>query len=238
MNAEANTEFNLHQVVKVRRLSGLYEVVESWITGAQRNKKRRYRLKAVPNSGTLVSDTESFGEDMQAVTPPFAAELELVPDPEAPNESPAPPAGEFMMDEGAFGGDLDEYSPGAQGAREAIVEEPLLEGIQVVEARYRIPRYAPRDVNELQKIVYQGKVSGTDGAIRPETEDFIPWSVYVTEETNGFIVWVKSINIEDARMELEEFYPHSGGTQARDAAVEHGVLLALRQVQPKPFSVV
>lgn len=55
---------------KVRKLKGLYRVVDSWLVG-QRKPKRRYKLRYVEHTSAGDEYTESFGEDMTPAKEPL-----------------------------------------------------------------------------------------------------------------------------------------------------------------------
>lgn len=98
MNAEV--EYAIGRFMKVRKLAGTYQIVDSWTVGRGKYQRRRYRLIPVPNTGALLLSTEAFADTMEPL--PVGAtydELTLVPDPPAPPfPSDAIPAGLHIPD--------------------------------------------------------------------------------------------------------------------------------------------
>lgn len=256
--------------VKVRRLQGVFTVLSSRMVG----KVLRYRLDAVPDTGCILTGTESFAEDMQPVPAPEPApELSLAPDPPAPHSPPqelalaspdaAAPAAErsaaaavcelapgitltreagddenFSLDPGSFGGDLDEYSPGAQDLdHSGDPEEPFRETsereMRQIAVRKSL-RYTPAVsifYHNLKDILYSGKFKGLEGSddrALDQLEENTPVGVVATRERNGSAVWIVCVESELRKARLEAFYPAERGEEGM--AIEHAVMLALRQV--------
>jgi hypothetical protein len=76
MNAEV--EYAIGRFMRVRKLSGTYQINDSWLVGGARHKRRRYKLYPVKGSGAILDVTEAFADDMDPL--PEAKPLELVPD--------------------------------------------------------------------------------------------------------------------------------------------------------------
>lgn len=237
-----DNQYAVGRKMKVRKLTGIYEIVDSRMTG----RLRRYKLRAVPDTGAALAETEAYGDAMQpAPEPEPAPELSLAPDPQpataaqelrAPDGAAAPaPAAEHgtadairspdALDYGAFGGELDEYSVGARVQEErGELQNPL----KPVRNWPTNPTY-----QDLKCIVYNARFKGLEKLTAreiSELEDGTPVAVAVTHETNGHCIWViTSVRGDDLRRaRLEVFYPHATGSSAD--AIEYAVLLALRQV--------
>jgi hypothetical protein len=259
MNAEV--EYAIGRVMKVRRLAGKFQVIDSWIVGGAKHRRRRYKLFGVKETGALLEFTEAFAEDMEPVPESNPVEeLTLVPDPDtdettpvirartaaqehdAPNGHPVPapdaaqpaadaisgriftPEDAFGLDPGAFGGELDPYSPGANR-----LDDPgeLKNPFEPVRKLPRRPTY-----RELRGIVYSARFKGLEDWSEVDLSklpDETPVAVAVTHETNGHAIWIISMDAGQAHSaNLEIFYPEGRGSSAD--ALEYAVLLALRQV--------
>lgn len=272
MNTEV--EYAIGRFMRVRKLSGTFQITDSWITGGTHHKRRRYKLHAVKGTGAILDVTEAFADDMELLpTSPTAETLTLVPDPEEPithdehgplykrdldadalrdgrlqriarpqehaapagHTEPAPEAAQPVadairspeaLDYGAYGGELDEYSPGANRADEKPGE--LRNPFKPVRKFPQRPTY-----KDLRGIVYN--------ACFKDLEDWsensycqlplgTPLAVVVTHETNGHAIWILTLadraGVRYANLEI--FYPNAPGSAAD--AIEYAVLLALRQV--------
>lgn len=257
------SDFEVGDRVKVRKLQGEFKV-----TGLRRvgRIKPRYQMKLIPDTGGYLEETEAFSEDMQLVpVPEPAPELSLAPDPPAPHSapqvlaladgSPAAPAAErsaadaisspgdtnFALDAGAFGGELDEYSPGAQVDHTHDPEGPGEEDGEWAEGwkersgltRKKL-RAAPADsipYSKLKDIMYSGRFKGLDDADDEALNGLdknTPVAVVATRERNGSAIWIIVVDGEDRRAILEAFYPVDAREESR--AIEHAVMLALREV--------
>lgn len=260
MNAEV--EYPIGRFMKVRRLAGTYQIIDSWVTGGLKHKKRRYKLNRVQGTGAMLEVTEAFGEDMDPIpvpTPP--EELTLESDPETDEAAPAirpatqpqeraSPAGHaepapeaeraaadairspgkpapdgILMDAGAFGGELDEYSIGARFENPGELQNPF----KPIRMFPQSPKY-----QDLRGIVYNARFKGLENHTTTRLSlmsDGTPIGVIVTHETNGHAIWVvttEKFSEETRRCNLEQFYPKAVGSEAD--AIEYAVLLALRQV--------
>jgi hypothetical protein len=253
MNARINpndlpeNQYAIGRKMKVRKLVGVYEIVDSRMIG----KKRRYTLKPVLGTGCALNETEAYGDAMQpAPEPEPAPVLSLAPataaqEHAAPDGQPVPaPAAERStadairspaeritlsaddgLEPGAFGGELDEYSIGAR-----FPNEPgeLKNPFKPVRKFPENPAY-----RDLKCIVYNARFKGMEKWDTSQIEqlpDGTPIAVAVTHETNGHSIWIIVTDTTDdtQRARLEVFYPHAHGSSAD--AIEYAVLLALRQV--------
>lgn len=249
MNAEI--EYAIGRFMKVRKLTGTFQITDSWMVGGARHKRRRYRLHAVKGTGAILDLTEAYATDMDPLPHGATAEeLTLAPDPApcadalpAPQEpdasaghtEPAPDAaqpaadaisGPDGLDYGAFGGELDEYSIGARYADEKPSE--LRNPFKPIRNFPENPTY-----QDLKCIVYNARFKGMEklGTNQlAQLADGTPIAVALTHETNGHAIWVITTEAGDEvrRAKLEVFYPHAHGSSAD--AIEYAVLLALRQV--------
>jgi hypothetical protein len=253
MNTEV--EYAIGNFMRVRKLAGLYQINDSWLVGGARHKRRRYKLYPVKGTGAILDVTEAYGDDLQPAPSPAAPEeLSLVPEPQelsgdvpgyssamlapdaehaAPDAIRSPertftPGQAFGLDEGAFGGEPDPYSIGAN-----LPDEPgeLRFPYKPVRKFPGLPTY-----RELRGIVYNASFKGMEKINHKQLENGTPVAVVVTHETNGHAIWVITIETpefnQDAERErrarLEVFYPNAPGSSAD--AIEYAVLLALRQI--------
>lgn len=146
------------------------------------------------------------------------------------------PAGTFTHDAGTFGGEPDEYSPGAQDDEafgSSVGTQEM--GIEKLQSPFKPVRKFPQrpSYQDLKAIVYNARFKGLEEldwnkqvSLPAET----PVAVVVTHETNGHAIWVITTGStnEDRVAYLEQFYPKATGSEA--AAIEYAVLLALRQI--------
>lgn len=253
-------QFAIRSTMRVRRLSGIYEIIDSRMLG----KLRRYDLRAVPGTGAVTLATEAWGSDMQPVPCTCSGELlnaacpvhgpaviaaqkhahpagASAPAPDvaqpvagtvrSPQASPGadsdPSYGE-SLDEGAFGGELDPYSPGANSP-DALPEEP-----GELKAPYKPVRRFPQrtQYEDLGGVVYNARLKGFENhttrglsELAPNT----PIAIVVTQEANGHAIWI-ILSDPDGEFEaaLETYYPDQPGSVAD--SFEYAVLLALRQI--------
>jgi hypothetical protein len=237
MNLQVENNYENGTRVKVRRLSGVYEISNSWMIG----KYRRYNLVAVPDTGAVLPVTEAYGDVLQLASKPEPApELTLTPDtePQDPKATEALPVGQaspdaFVLDDGAFGGELDPYSPGAQQPLESedIERREVYSGSGELQNPRKLVRRFPINprYEELRGIIYNARFKGLEGEL-PELDPGTPVGVVVTRETNGSGIWIVTMGAGCAGRycQLEVFYPSAPGAEAD--ALEYAVLLALRQV--------
>lgn len=98
-------------------------------------------------------------------------------------------------------------------------------------------RYAPSvsmPYRQLKQIIYSGSFPEMEGRLNSDLDGVTPVGVVVTKESNGAAVWVilcDGDQIKNARQEV--FYPtenEPSEVRAENAAIEYGVLLALRKI--------
>lgn len=256
------SDFEVGDRVRVRRLQGEYSVEGSRLVG----QHRRYHMKLIPSTGGFLEETDAFSSDMQLVPAPQPApELALAPDPEPANSAPqertdgspepAAPAADdgaadaisspgdtnFALDAGAFGGELDEYSQGAQVDHTHDPEGPGEEDGEWAEGWKERAGLKPKKLrgspidsipyHKLKDIMYSGRFKGLDDAddeALNELDKNTPVAVVATRERNGSAIWIIVVDGEDRRAMLEVFYPVDAREESR--AIEHAVMLALREV--------
>lgn len=249
----AEVEYAIGRFMKVRKLSGTFQITDSWMVGGTHHKRRRYRLYAVKGTGAILEMTESFVDDM--IPLPLAAtaeELTLVPDPDSAPSTDALPASQ----EPAAPAEHTEPAPDAeQPAADAICSSrpapdgpgsdgpgeedgPWAEGWAERSGELQNPfkpvRKFPRrpTYKELRGIVYNARFKGLEEKSEIDLSrlpDETPIAVAVTHETNGHAIWIITIESGQAHLaNLEIFYPNARGSAAD--ALEYAVLLALRQV--------
>lgn len=149
------------------------------------------------------------------------------PAPEAVRSAAGPVSGAdpgYTLDAGAFGGELDPYSIGAN-----LADEPgeLRNPMKAIRKMPRRPTY-----RELRGITYNARFKGFEDLSEVQLSklgDETPIAVVVTHETNGHGIWIITMDSgQPLYANLEIFYPNAKGSSAD--ATEYAVLLALRQV--------
>lgn len=248
---ETNPEnmFAIGRTMRVRKLSGLYQIVDSRMIG----KNRRYKLRAVPDTGAALPETEAYGDVLQPMPDPAPApELSLMPDP-APSgvcicepgyaDTACPQHGDRELSQ-------EHASPDGQPEPAPVAERAAPDAIRSPDGFDTYPPGANRPelqnpfkpirrfpvkmaYADLKDIVYNARFKGLeDQSSRQLSElpDGTPVAVAVTKELNGNAIWVITTDSRDEirQAHLEVFYPKAIGSSAD--ALEYAVLLALRQV--------
>lgn len=254
MNAEI--EYAIGRFMKVRKLSGTFQINDSWITGGTHHKRRRYKLYAVKGTGAILEVTEAFADDMEPLPVAQPVELSLAPDPfpsdaipaglhipdatapqehEAPagHTEPAPHSAQPVADAIRSPDALDYGAYGGEldeysvGARVQGERGELQNPLKPVRNWPTNPTY-----QDLRGIVYNARFKGLEKLSSSEIDRMdpgTPIAVAVSHETNGHAIWIIITEGDDLRRcRLEVFYPNATGSSAD--ALEYAVLLALRQV--------
>lgn len=139
------------------------------------------------------------------------------------------------LDAGAFGGELDEYSVGANLEDVVPGSQYRYENADKLQNPLKPIRSYPENptYRDLKCIVYNARFKGLEKLTMKQLDELpekTPIAVAVTHETNGHAIWVVITDGAEKmhRARLEVFYPHAPGSAAD--AIEYAVLLALRQV--------
>jgi hypothetical protein len=208
--------------VLVRNMRTVY-VVEKLDKIRSRGGIFRYHLH---REGDPLVTTGAYEGDMK---PAPAPDLELVADTQELEAIGTIPPGEIDPRADVYEASMDEYAPGMRAEPEPEPELPqnvLSFGRTARTGR----RTHPSTTYELTSVIYRARFKGFEDARTCDLPDGTPTCVSVTEELNGFAVWIAVIDGEIARNHPEEYYPKANG--AREGALEHAVLLAMRQIKP------
>lgn len=203
-------EYAIGSFVKVRKLAGVYKVIDSWSVNGRIPGRRRYKLIPAKGSGALLEVTEAFGDDMDS--------SQFLEDPRQPTSAYEPVA-------------IQEPEPAGTGPQEAA--RPASDGTGPAPRCKRKPlRFSPGEFVEgsiLKDVVFSTRIIGFedyDAEVPPA--ETMPIAASVTTEINGYAVWVITDGPGSPRVKawMESFYLID--SEAESKAIEHAVMIAVR----------
>lgn len=218
------TKFKEGDRVNVRSLKEVYVVIE-----LDRIRSRPGHPRYVVQSETENwNRTEAYEADMTLAPEPIPEPgLTLVPD-------PASEAQELSGDVPGYSAAMPapEAPPEREPSEAELIEAPEPEA-PLVFGRARRVRYVPTHFPRLEGIIYQGRFRAYEDIRLPDLPEGCPFEAVVTQETNGYAVWVSVVDDggESFPCYLEEFYPT--GPRYKTGAIELAVMLALGEVEPR-----
>lgn len=233
--------FDKGQTVYVRNLVGVYRVENSWLVSGTR--KRRYRCMGIPSTGAMLDSTDAYGDQLKVAElppEPVKEELALVEEPTkaedpdiaiARQQSKCADCGKSWGQHHIECPQLNPPSEPHENTEE--IEIVLQEGD--VDAREslmprKLRRFFAQAPLRLDHILYEATFKAVGDRKITDLDVGSPYKVVVTQETNGFALWIGIVEEEggdvSVEYQLEIFYPMRRPTETRTAALEHAVLLA------------